>query len=53
MPRQIYLDNQSTTPMDPRVLESMIPFYKEKFGNASSIHHNYGIESGGYICLNI
>ena len=46
MPRQIYLDNQSTTPMDPRVLESMIPFYKEKFGNASSIHHNYGIESG-------
>src|SRR5437764_5807656 len=38
MPRRIYLDNSSTTPVDPRVLEAMMPFLTEKFGNASSIH---------------
>jgi len=37
--RQVYLDNNSTTPVDERVLEAMLPFYKEGFGNASSVHH--------------
>ncbi len=35
---RIYLDNSSTTPVDPRVVEAMLPFLTEKFGNASSIH---------------
>jgi len=45
MNKPIYLDNQSTTPLDPKVLEAMLPYLKNKFGNASSIHHSYGRES--------
>jgi cysteine desulfurase len=37
--RRIYLDNSATTPVDPDVLAAMLPFLKENFGNASSIHH--------------
>ena len=37
----IYLDNNSTTPIDPRVLESMLPYLQERFGNASS-NHSFG-----------
>ena len=42
---QIYLDNQSTTPPDPKVIEEMSQFYREKFGNASSIDHSRGWEA--------
>lgn len=40
--KPIYLDSNSTTPVDPRVLEAMIPFYTGKFGNSSSKTHSYG-----------
>ncbi|MEK6334683.1 MAG: cysteine desulfurase family protein [Acidobacteriota bacterium] len=36
--RKVYLDHSATTPADPRVVESMIPYLTEKFGNASSVH---------------
>lgn len=38
MSRSVYLDNAATTPLDPRVLESMLPFLKDDFGNANSVH---------------
>lgn len=40
--RPIYLDNHSTTRVDPRVMETMLPFFSDEFGNASSINHFYG-----------
>jgi cysteine desulfurase len=38
--RRVYLDNNSTTPVLPEVLEAMRPYFDEHFGNASSIHHH-------------
>ena len=43
--RPIYLDCHATTPMDKRVLEAMLPYFTEHFGNPSSINHLYGWEA--------
>jgi cysteine desulfurase len=43
--KTIYLDYNATTPLDPRVLEAMLPFFRDRFGNPASRHHRLGCEA--------
>src|SRR5216683_1702113 len=42
----VYMDHHATTPVDPRVLEVMLPYFTQSFGNAASIDHEYGAQAG-------
>ena len=50
-PHVAYLDNQATTPVDPRVRDAILPFFDGRFGNPHSSHHGYGWEASDAVTL--
>jgi cysteine sulfinate desulfinase/cysteine desulfurase-like protein len=48
MMERIYFDNAASTPLDPKVLEAMLPFFTEKFGNPSSSLWLWSGDKNGY-----
>ena len=51
MQRPIYLDCHATTPVDERVLQAMLPYFRESFGNPASVGHLYGWEAEAAVKL--
>jgi len=51
MTRPVYLDFHATTPVDPRVLDAMLPYFSEQFGNAASKQHPYGWDAQNAVDL--
>jgi cysteine desulfurase len=49
MGRAVYLDHHATTPVDPAVVEAMLPYFSERFGNPSSKHHAFGQEAANAV----
>lgn len=51
MKRPIYLDCHAATPVDERVLQAMLPYFRESFGNPASVGHLYGWEAEAAVKL--